>query len=130
MRPVIRTRYLANAVALLFFSFLCTIPGPSFGHAFPDHADPRVGSTVSVPPTRVRIWFDGNLEPLFSTIVVHDAKGTTVDKGDGHVDSSDSTLLEVNLPPLQSGTYRVLWNVVARDGHRTQGEFTFTVTVK
>ncbi len=112
---------------MLFLSFLCVLPELSHGHALPDHADPRVGSTVTAPPSRVRVWFDSNLEPLFSTIAVHDAKGTTVDKGDGHVDPSDSTLLEVNLPSLQSGTYRVLWNVVARDGHRTQGEFTFTV---
>ncbi len=122
-----RSRHPGSAVALLLLSFLCFLPEPSFGHAFPDHVDPRVGSTVSVCPPVVRIWFDGDLEPLFSTIAVHDAKGATVDKGDGRVDPSDPTLLEASLPPLKAGTYRVLWNVVARDGHRTQGEYTFTV---
>ncbi len=119
-----RSRYL-QAVALVLI--LWALPELSFGHAFPDHAEPRVGSTVVAAPPRVRIWFDGDLEPVFSSIVVHDTKGGTVDKGDGHVDASDPKLLEVSLPPLQSGTYRVLWNVIARDGHRTQGEFTFTV---
>jgi methionine-rich copper-binding protein CopC len=96
-------------------------------HAYPDHADPKVGSTISVAPTGVRIWFDSDLEPLFSTIFVQDAGGKKVDKGDGHVDPSDPTLLEVSLPPLPPGTYRVFWNVVARDTHRTMGDYTFMV---
>ncbi len=124
MRTFKRSRCLQAAALLLI---LWALPELSFGHALPDHAEPRVGSTVAAAPPRVRIWFDGDLEPVFSSIVVHDMKGGTVDKGDGHVDASDPKLLEVSLPPLQSGTYRVLWNVVARDGHRTQGEFTFTV---
>jgi methionine-rich copper-binding protein CopC len=119
-----RWRYLQAAALLLI---LWAVPELSFGHAFPDHAEPKVGSTVPATPQHVRIWFDGDLEPVFSTIVVHDTKGNTMDKGDGHVDASDPKLLEVSLLPLQSGTYRVLWNVIARDGHRTQGEFTFTV---
>jgi methionine-rich copper-binding protein CopC len=106
---------------------LCILPRASFGHAFPDHAEPKVGSTVSVAPRNIRIWFDSDLEPVFSTIVVHDSNGGKVDSGDGRVDPADPTLLEVSLLPLRPGTYRVLWNVAARDGHRTQGEFTFTV---
>ncbi len=40
---------------------------------------------------------------------------------------SDAMLLEVSLPPLSPGIYRVIWNVVARDGHRTEGDYTFTI---
>jgi copper resistance protein C len=114
-------------VILLFFIFLAILPKVSSGHAFPDHSDPKVGATVSVPPTSVRIWFDGDLEPVFSNLSVQDASGKKVDKGDGHVNASSAVLLEVSLPPLPAGTYRVFWNVVARDGHRTKGDFTFMV---
>lgn len=107
--------------------FLCSLPEAACGHAFPDHADPRVGSTVTVSPDRVRIWFDGDLEPAFSTIMVHSADGKMVDKKDGRVNPSDATLLEVSVPRLPPGTYRVIWNVVARDGHRTMGDYTFTI---
>ncbi len=122
-----RPRSVLRAAGLLLLLIPWLFPEQSFSHALPDHADPRVGSTVSAPPPNVRIWFDGDLEPVFSSIAVHDSKGATVDKGDSRVDPSDSKLLEVSLPALPRGTYRVLWNVVARDGHRTQGEFTFTV---
>ena len=111
---------------LLFF-FLLALPGVSQGHAFPDHSDPRVGSTVSSSPATVRIWFDSEMEPAFSTIIVQDVNGKRVDKGDGRVDPSDSTLLEVSLSPLPLGSYHVIWNVVARDTHRTMGDFTFTI---
>jgi methionine-rich copper-binding protein CopC len=86
-----------------------------------------VGVALDGPPSRVSIWFDGALEPAFCTIVVQNGKSLRVDKGDGRVSPSDPTLLEVSLPPLPPGTYRVLWNVVARDGHRTAGDYSFTV---
>jgi methionine-rich copper-binding protein CopC len=127
VRTIPLSQYRKQATAHLLLLLLCILPRASFGHAFPDHAEPKVGSTVSGAPRQVRIWFDGDLEPVFSTIVVHDANGGRVDSGDGRVDPADPTLLEVSLPSLRPGTYRVLWNVAARDGHRTQGEFTFTI---
>lgn len=118
---------LGTAFIFLFVSFLLVLPAVSQGHAFPDHSDPKVGATVQGSPARVRIWFDGDLEPVFSTIVVKDLSGKKVDKGDGHVNTSDTTLLEASLPPLSAGTYQVAWSVVARDGHRTQGNYLFTI---
>lgn len=127
MKKVERSSDVLAAAALLFVVFLFIMPDTARGHAYPDHADPKVGSTISVAPTRVRIWFDSALEPVFSTIMVHNADGRMVDKGDGHVDASDPTLLEISLPPLPPGTYRVIWNVVARDTHRTMGNYVFTI---
>jgi hypothetical protein len=37
-------------------------PALVWAHAFPDHSEPRVGHTVD-PPSSVRVWFDGALEP-------------------------------------------------------------------
>lgn len=108
---------------------LLLVTTSAWGHAFPDHSEPRVGWTVPTPPPRIRIWFDGALEPIFSTITVMNADRQRVDKGDGRVNPSDSTILEVSLPPLPPGNYRVFWSVVARDGHRTEGDFPFTIKV-
>ena len=88
-----------------------------------------MGWTVPTPPPRVRIWFDGALEPAFSTIIVLNTDKQRVDTGDGRVSPSDNTVLEVSLPPLPPGKYRVFWSVVARDGHRTEGDFPFTIEV-
>lgn len=96
-------------------------------HAFPVRSEPRVGWTITTSPAKVRIWFDGELEPAFSTIAVYDSGKHRVDEGNGRVSPSDATLLEVDLPQLHPGKYRVFWNVVARDTHRTEGDFPFTV---
>jgi methionine-rich copper-binding protein CopC len=86
-----------------------------------------VGHTLDGAPSSVRVWFDGDIEPVFSTIRVEDAEKRRVDKGDAHVDPQKRALLEVSLPPLPPGAYQVFWNVVARDGHRTEGSFPFAI---
>ena len=101
--------------------------GAAWAHDFPDHSEPRVGSTVDAPPAAIRIWFDGQIEPVFSTIRVENADKRRVDQGDGGVDPGDNRVLQVRVPPLPSGRYRVYWSVVARDGHRTEGDFPFRI---
>ena len=96
-------------------------------HAFPERADPRVGSVVQSSPDTVRIWFDGELEPAFSQVTVTDGSGHRVDRGDGRVDPNGRRLLQVSVPALPAGTYSVHWAVLSIDGHRTTGDFRFTV---
>ncbi len=110
----------------LFATMLLLAPAAAWAHAFPDHSEPRVGHTVDAPRS-VRIWFDGEIEPVFSSVRVEDGDKRRVDSGDARVDPKDGTLLQVSLPGLPSGTYRVFWSVVARDGHRTEGSFPFQV---
>ena len=112
---------------LLAVAALLLVPGWVEAHAFPDHSEPRVGHTLEASPPSVRIWFDGQIEPVFSKVRVEDADRRQVDKGDSRVDPNDRTLLEVELPPLAPGKYRVYWSVVARDGHRTEGDYSFRV---
>ncbi len=100
-----------------------------WAHAFPDNSAPHVGATVSPSPKTVQIWFDGEIEPVFSTIIVKNAAGVRVSQGKGAVSSSDNTLLQTTLPtPLPPGQYWVYWSVIARDGHHTAGRFPFTVS--
>lgn len=100
---------------------------PAAAHAFLDHADPRVGSTVTQAPGSIRLWFTEALEPAFSRVHVLDASGKAVDANDAHVDASDPTLLTVTLPALAPGTYRVQWRVVSVDTHVTEGDYTFEI---
>lgn len=96
-------------------------------HAFPDHSEPRVGSTVDRGPSQVQIWFDGELEPVFSTLRVENDDKQRVDKGDARVNPGNTRLLEATTDPLPPGRYRVYWSVIARDGHKTEGDFRFRV---
>ncbi|HYY28740.1 MAG TPA: copper resistance CopC family protein [Chthoniobacterales bacterium] len=93
-------------------------------HAFLDHADPKVGSTLHEPPAKVTVWMTENLEPAFSKLQVFDAKRVEVDEKDTKVSGATMT---VSLPKLPAGTYRVSWQAVATDTHRTSGTFDFTI---
>ena len=60
-------------------------------------------------------------------LVVGDGAGQRVDRGDSRVDPQNRRLPQVGLPPLAPGRYTVTWNVLAVDGHRTRGDYVFTV---
>jgi methionine-rich copper-binding protein CopC len=123
----VRSRHSAIARGLLVAAALLAIPVSAETHAFLKRSDPPEGAILNVPPAQVRIWFDGPIEPAFSTIRVENSNRRRVDKDDGRVNPSDHTLLEVSVPPLRSGTYRVFWSIIARDGHRREGDFPFRI---
>ena len=96
-------------------------------HAMLDHADPRVGSTVSASPRELVLWFSEQLEPAFSTVEVRNGSGARVDAGKAQLSHSNRTELHVPLKSLPPGSYRVFWRVLSVDTHRTQGNFSFRV---
>ena len=60
-------------------------------------------------------------------MIVRDAMGKRVDKGDAHVDKTDRTLMKVPLESLMPGIYIVEWKALTADTHRTEGAFIFRV---
>ena len=93
-------------------------------HAFLDHAEPRVGSTVATATRALSLSFTQKLEPAFSSVEVSDANGMRVDLGKPSISGS---VMRVGLKPLSPGTYRVRWHVLSVDTHTTEGSFTFQV---
>jgi copper resistance protein C len=100
---------------------------PAGAHAFLERADPRVGSTMKMPPTEVRLWFTDDPDPQASRVQVVDQAGQRVDNGDTRVDTSNHALLRVSLPTLIPGLYKVIWRVVSPDGQVSAGDFTFRI---
>ena len=58
---------------------------------------------------------------------VTDAAGRQVDKKDARVDDATKSLYIISLPALPPGTYKVTWHALCPQGHKTDGNFTFTV---
>jgi len=114
-------RILTFATSALFTVMLGTA---AEAHAFLDHAEPRVGSTVSTAPRELSLSYTQKLEPAFSSVEVTDANGMRVDLGKPSISSS---VMRVGLKPLSPGTYRVRWHVLSVDTHTTEGSFTFQV---
>ena len=112
---------------IVIFLILVAASARLDAHAFLKDANPGVGSTIQTSPSEVRIRFTENIEPAVSSIQVFDASGKEVDKRDLHLDRSDHALLHVSLPPLEAGSYKVIWRVVSVDTHVTNGNFTFRI---
>jgi copper resistance protein C len=113
---------------ILFFCLVVLLSASRVSaHAFLEHSDPSVGSKVHSAPAAVLIWFTEAIESRFSSIQVFDATGKQVDKKDTHSGPSNRSLLQVSLPRLGPGTYKVVWRVVSVDTHRTNGDFTFQI---
>jgi methionine-rich copper-binding protein CopC len=104
---------------------LLTVTAPAAeAHAFLDHAEPRVGSTVPTAPRELTLSYTQILEPAFSEVEVSDANGKRVDLGKPSISAA---VMRVGLKPLAPGTYRVRWHVLSVDTHTTEGSFTFHV---
>jgi methionine-rich copper-binding protein CopC len=112
---------------LLGAVFLAALPGYAAAHAFLDHSQPGADAVLASPPASVQLWFSRAMEPSFSTVRVVDQNGKQVDNGKPAVNGKDPKLLEIGLQPLAAGTYKVIWRIVALDGHKAKGDFKFTV---
>lgn len=119
---------MTKGVPCLLASLLAMVATFEAGaHAFLDHATPAVGSAIHGSPAQVRLWFTQELEPAFSTVRVQDGAGRRVDKQDKRADSAKPTLLQVSLPQLPPGRYRVVWRALSVDTHVSEGDFTFDI---
>jgi methionine-rich copper-binding protein CopC len=106
---------------------LCGWHAESLAHAACKEADPAPGSVLEKAPAQINLHCNSALEVAFSKVQVNNASGQQVDNGGLQGDPKDPKCLVLPLPPLQPGVYKVLWNVVARDGHKTKGDYTFTI---
>jgi copper resistance protein C len=118
------TRVIRRALSLLL---LWTVTATGWAHAFLDHAEPSVGSRVKTSPSQAKIWFTEKLEPALSRIQVFDTAGKEIDRRDSRLDTTNQAILEVSLPPLKPGKYKVSWRVTSVDTHVTTGTFEFEI---
>ena len=115
-------------IALFAALSLClAAAGHAEAHAMLRKAVPGVGSTLAGAPPEITLDFTEALEPHFTTVVVQDAQGNTVDAGDKHLGDGNPKRVIVGLKPLPAGTYKVIWHATSVDTHRSEGAFEFTV---
>lgn len=116
-----------TTVAALVLAGLLIAPAAVRAHAFLDHADPAVGSTVPTSPPQLHLWFTQELEPAFSWATVTDKSGATVSDGPATIDPNNKSELDLKLKALEAGTYTVKWHALSVDTHTTEGDFSFQV---
>lgn len=108
-------------------ALLLAWPLAAWSHAHPEQQTPAPNASLQQAPESVRIVFSEDLEGAFSTLKVVAANGQSVTAGDSEVATDNPRLMQVALQPLAAGSYTVKWHAVSRDGHTTEGEYTFRV---
>jgi copper resistance protein C len=119
LRQTMRLRIFVISLLLTVFS-----DAAAQAHALLDHANPPVGSTVASAPQEVTLTFTQNLEPAFSSVQVTAADGARVDQDKAQISGNT---MRVGLKSLAAGSYRVRWQALSVDTHKTEGSFTFSV---
>ena len=114
-------------LAAFLLTQLLIAPTAVRAHAFLDHSDPAVGSTVPTAPKVLHLWFTQELEPAFSSLTVTDKSGASVNDGPATIDPSNKSEMDVKLKPLEAGSYTVKWHALSVDTHTTEGDFTFQI---
>jgi copper transport protein len=113
------TRQLSGALALL------VLPSLASAHTSLRRSVPERGSRLTVPPTRIALWFTARPQLGFSKLrLVGPAGDVPLDR----LVADSGNAIYANIPgTLPPGEYAVEWQTASADGHAIRGEIVFAV---
>jgi len=114
-----------NILPVLFIATLLLGSGRLWGHAVVVESTPKVNDIVSGPTLQIKLRFNARVDGKRSKLTVVDQNGVSRPIPLAQQVSPDSLL--ANISDLRSGKYQLHWQVLASDGHITQGDIPFSV---
>lgn len=116
------------SLAAAFTSLACMVlSSAAFAHAKLEAAQPPIDGTVKDPPSELDLKFSEELNLKFTGVKVTGPDKKAVKTDDAMLMGGDKEFM-VSLPAgLGAGTYKVEWHALSRDGHKTHGDYEFTV---
>jgi len=103
------------AIPVILSISVCSIANAAFAHASLTRSVPPDGEFLNASPTEFALGFSEGLEPV--ALNGEHVGGT----GDSELSASPSS-------PIKPGSYTIKWVVLSKDGHKTSGTRSFTVT--
>ena len=122
--PIIAGR----ALRLSLFLAGCLTSAGAFAHAHLQQPLPAAGSEVDASPLALTLSFSEGIETQFSGVTLTGPQQKAIPLGKPV--RSDNNKAQLTVPVEQAltpGAYTVDWHVVSVDGHKTKGQYTFTV---
>ncbi|QLN79553.1 CopC domain-containing protein YobA [Klebsiella grimontii] len=122
--PIIAGR----ALRLSLFLAGCLTSAGAFAHAHLQQPLPAAGSEVDASPQALTLSFSEGIETQFSGVTLTGPQQKAIPLGKPV--RSDNNKAPLTVPVEQAltpGAYTVDWHVVSVDGHKTKGQYTFTV---
>src|SRR6266516_6795538 len=116
---------------LLSLSWLPVLfpPPAALASSFVVGSDPVDGSTISVPPTQVRIFFNTPISSASVATIYFGIEYQVMNAGRSHVASNNPQELAIRLlTQLTQGSYTVRWTALSNtDGRATHGVIGFNI---
>ncbi|MEJ3767894.1 MAG: CopC domain-containing protein YobA [Klebsiella quasipneumoniae] len=109
------------------FAGLLTAAG-ALAHAHLQQQVPAAGAQLAASPQTLTLSFSEGIEPAFSGVTVTGPQQHAV--ATGKLTRSADNPAQVTVPVVETlppGEYTVAWHVVSVDGHKTKGQYTFSV---
>ena len=114
--------------ALTTLAMLTSLLGASavFAHAHLKSAEPAANSSVAAPKD-LRLTFTEGVEATFTKVSLSKDGTEIAIKGLETPDADKKVLVVTPAAPLASGNYKVVWNAVSVDTHKSSGKYSFKV---
>jgi copper resistance protein C len=117
-----------GAAAVVSACFTLAPIGEAFAHAQLVSETPAANAVLTSAPTSLTLKFSEAVELKFTGVAITGADKSAVATDAASLDPKDASTFIVPLKgTLASGKYRVQWHALARDGHKTNGSFSFTI---
>lgn len=114
--------------SLIAAGVLILAPSLALAHAQVDHSTPAKNAIIQTSPANVSLTMTEGLEGAFSSLSLMDAGGNAVPTGKSALAPNDNrTLILPIATVLPAGMYTVKWQALSKDGHKTQGSWSFSV---
>jgi methionine-rich copper-binding protein CopC len=120
-------RFLRGLAAASALPLALLAAPPAFAHAHLKSQVPAADSTAAAPGT-IELHFSEGVEAAFTGISLQGPGAAAVKLGKPEVGAHDKAVLRVPVQgPMPAGRYVVHWHAVAVDGHKTKGQYSFSV---
>ena len=118
---------MSRTIKCQIFLFMCmaSFPHLAWSHAILVESIPPHEATLKKAPQTILLKFNAALEHVITQVyLINPNKNeTALEKMEG----SKADQILVRVPPLSPGVYTILYKVLARDGHVTEGTILFTL---
>lgn len=121
-----RITRIARAGLITAVVALATAAAPALAHVEVERTTPKAGSSVRRTPASASVTFSGPILRGSLSVTGPGGARASVDNGARDPRSINRVLVQLRRG-LKRGTYKASWTVVAADGHRERGTFTFRV---
>lgn len=98
-------------------------------HAYLVSSDPPHKATLAAAPTRLKLKFSEPIEAAFIKLALQ-RDGVLLKQTLKASAGPDKRVVIVETNVTGAGSYQLDWSIVARDGHRTEGNVMFNVNAR